>query len=42
MLTDRGAQTVAQRIAVDAVIALVVFPARQLELAGDFYAKQLA
>jgi hypothetical protein len=42
MLADRSAQTIAQRIAVDAVIALVVFHARQFQLAINLDAEQLA
>jgi hypothetical protein len=42
MLADRGAQTIARRIVVDAVIAVVVFHARQFQLAVNLDTEQLA
>jgi hypothetical protein len=43
-LANRGAQTIAQRIAVDGVVAITVliFHPRQLQLAGKLDAEQLA
>jgi hypothetical protein len=42
MLADRGAQTFAQRIAVNSVVTAPKFHARELQLAGKLDTKPIA